>query len=165
MAGPVSSRRTTRYTAWEVILTNIPSILTFTLGFIIMLHLGILFGILYLAFSVVAILLFMKHVCTYCLLYNSGHCRSGYGRVAPKLFKRNDPTQFYRMFKRFIPFFSLMWIFPLLGSVVLLLRRLTPYHLTLALSFVVIGFLILPLFHRYYECKNCPNRKNCPWGR
>ncbi len=154
-----------RFTTKKTVIANIPSMLTYVLGFIILSYVGILFGILYLLFCVLALVLFLRYVCTYCPSYGSRCCPSGYGRIASKLFKKRDISQFPKMFKTYIPFLSLIWIYPLLGSIFLLLTDFSWYFLALTLSFIIVGFVILPLFHRYYECRDCPNRENCPWAK
>ncbi|UCD92528.1 MAG: hypothetical protein JSV43_00960 [Methanobacteriota archaeon] len=154
-----------RSTVKETVIANIPSLTTYVLGFIILSYVGILFGILYLSFIVLALVLFLRYVCTYCPSYGGGRCPSGYGTIASKLFKRRDISQFQRMFKTYIPFLSLVWIYPLLGSLFLLFTDFSWFFLALTLSFVIVGFVILPLFHKYYECKDCPNKQNCPWAK
>jgi hypothetical protein len=148
----------------RITCTNLPSGLTYIIGTIIMFHLGILYGFLFLIFLVVEIILFLKFACSYCALHGSIHCPSGYGILAAKLFKRGDVSKFPKMFKSFIPFFSIVWVIPLLGALYLLLTEFSYYYLTLTILFVVIGFVFLPIFHKYRECRDCPNRKNCPWG-
>ncbi len=149
----------------EIVIANVPSMLTYILGTLIMFHLGILFGVLYIAFVVVQLVLFMRFVCIYCPTYDSIHCPSGYGRVAAKLFKKGDVSQFRRMFNRFIPFLSLVWVVPVVGALVLIFTDFNYYHLGLLISFIVVGYIILPLYHRHFECRDCPNKKNCPWGK
>lgn len=139
--------------------------LTYILGTLIMFHLDLLLGVLYIIFVIVQLVLFMRFVCIYCPTYDSVHCPSGYGRVAAKLFKRGDVDSFRSMFNRFIPFLSLVWVVPIIGGIVLLFGGFSLYYLGLLISFVVVGFIILPIFHRSFECRECPNKENCPWGK
>ena len=159
------SARPRKWSAGEIVVANVPSMLTYILGTLIMFHLGILFGVLFIAFVVVQLILFMRFVCIYCPTYDSIHCPSGYGRVAAKLFKKGDVSQFRRMFNKFIPFLSLVWVVPVVGALVLIFTDFSYYHLGLLISFIVIGYIILPLYHRHFECRDCPNKKNCPWGK
>lgn len=160
-----SHRHSVRYATKNILIANVPSSLTYALGLIIFLYVGVMFGLLYLIFTILALVLFLKFVCTYCPSYGSKHCPSGYGRIAARLFKKGDVARFPQMFKRYIPFLSLIWIFPILGSAVLLLRELSAFFVALTVSFIIVGFVILPLFHRYYECRDCPNREKCPWAK
>lgn len=153
-----------RWSASEIVVSNIPSMLTYILGTLIMFHLGILAGVLYIAFVIIQLVLFMRFVCIYCPTYDSIHCPSGYGRVAAKLFKKGDVRQFRGMFNRFIPFLSLVWVVPVLGALVLIFTDFSYYHLGLLISFILVGYIILPLFHKHFECRDCPNKGNCPWG-
>jgi hypothetical protein len=148
----------------RIAYTNLPSALTYVIGTLIMFHLGLLYGFLFLIFLAVEITLFMKFACSYCALHGSVYCPSGYGLVAAKIFKGGDVSKFPKMFKTFIPFFSIVWVIPLLGALYLLLTDFGLYYLVLTIVFVTIGFIILPVFHKFRECRDCPNRKNCPWG-
>jgi hypothetical protein len=154
-----------KWSAGEIVVANVPSMLTYILGTLIMFHLGILFGVLYIAFVTMQLVLFMRFVCIYCPTYDSIHCPSGYGRVAAKLFKKGEVSQFKRMFNRFIPFLSLVWVVPVVGALVLIFTDFSYYYLGLLISFIVVGYIILPLFHRHFECRDCPNKENCPWGK
>ncbi|MEE9223318.1 MAG: hypothetical protein V3U51_01010 [Thermoplasmata archaeon] len=78
--------------------------------------------------------------------------------------QRGDVAKFPKMFKTFIPFFSIVWVIALLTALYLLLTDFNPYYLVLTLVFVTIGFVILQVFHKNRECRDCPNRKNCPRG-
>jgi len=149
----------------EIVVANVPSMLTYVLGAVIMFHLGPLFGLLYIAFVIIELVLFMRFVCTYCPTYNSVHCPSGYGKLAGRLFDRGNAAQFGLMFNRFIPFLSLVWVVPVVGALVLLLSGFSFYYLGLLISFVVVGYVILPIFHRHFECRECQNKENCPWGK
>ncbi len=153
------------WSASDIIISNIPSGLTYALGIIILFHLGVLFGLLYIVFVVIELILFMRFVCVYCPTYDSIHCPSGYGRVAAKMFKRGSASQFKSMFNRFIPFLSLVWVVPALVGVYLVLTAFSFYNLGLLVSFTIVGFVILPIFHRRFECRDCPNKENCPWGK
>jgi hypothetical protein len=131
-----------KWSVGEIAIANVPSMLTYILGTLIMFHLGILVGVLYIAFVIVQLVLFMRFVCIYCPTYDSIHCPSGYGRVL-----------------------SLVWVVPVLGGLILILTDFSYYYLGLLVSFIVVGFIILPLFHKHFECRDCPNKENCPWGK
>jgi hypothetical protein len=164
-ASTVSSKgKSINHYSRRIAYTNMPSALTYIIGTIIMFHLGILYGVLFLIFLAVELVLFMRFACAYCSLHGSVHCPSGYGLVAARIFRRGDVSKFPRMFKTFVPFFSIVWVIPLLGALYLLSTDFSLYYLVLTVVFVAIGFVVLPVFHKYRECRDCPNRKNCPWG-
>lgn len=152
------------YTKSEALLNNIPGILTCALGSIILIHLWIVFGILYLTFCAAGIILFWRLICPCCPSYDKRCCPCGYGKVASRFFEKGDPSRFPRMFKSYIPLFSLIWMFPLVGGFILLSRNPTLYFLLLLLSFFVVGFLLVPLFSRVHGCKDCPIKEECPWA-
>ncbi len=162
-ASKVSSPRS--WSAREIVVVNIPSMLTYSLGTLIMFNLGTLFGMLYIVFVVAELVLFMRFVCIYCPTYGSTRCPSGYGRMAAKMFKKGEVEKFREMFNRFIPFLSMVWVVPVLGALVLLYNDFSFYYLGLLVSFAIVGYIILPMFHRYFECRECPNKDNCPWGK
>ncbi len=153
------------WSAREIVVANIPSMLTYSLGTLIMFHLGAPFGILYIFFVIVELVLFMRFVCIYCPTYNSKHCPSGYGGLAARMFEKGEVAEFREMFNRFIPFLSMVWVVPVLGALVLLYNDFSFYYLGLLVSFAIVGYIILPMFHRYFECRECPNKDNCPWGK
>ncbi len=126
---------------------------------------GPLFGLLYIVFVIVELVLFMKLVCIYRPTYDSVHCPSGYNKLSARLFERGHKTRFKSMFNKFIPFLSLVWIVPVVRALVLLLSYLSFYYLGLLISFVIVGYIILPVFHRHFECRERPNKGNRPWGK
>ncbi|MCK4444607.1 MAG: hypothetical protein KAW09_08685 [Thermoplasmata archaeon] len=153
------------WSAREVVVANISSMLTYILGTLIIFHVGALFGMLYIIFVITELILFMRFVCIYCPTYNRIHCPSGYGKMAAMMFKKGEVARFRQMFNRFIPFLSLVWVVPVLGALVLLYSDFSSYYLGLLVSFVIVGYIILPMFHRHFGCRECPNKGNCPWGK
>ncbi len=160
-----SNRVSIEYTRKEALLNNIPGMLTYALGSVILFHLWVLFGVLYLFFCIIGIVLFWTLICSHCPSYDKRCCPCGYGTVSSRFFKKGDPSRFPRMFKTYIPVFSLIWIFPLLGGVILLLGNFALYYLLLVLSFFIVGFVLVPLFSRVHGCKDCSMKEKCPWAK
>ncbi|MFQ6060075.1 MAG: hypothetical protein ACE5KV_02105 [Thermoplasmata archaeon] len=146
-------------------MNNLPGLATYTLGSMILFHLSILVGILYIFFCVLGTVFFWMLICPFCLSFDRECCPCGYGKVSSRFFKRGDPSNFPKMFKMYIPIFSLLWILPLLAGIILLLMAPSLYLLLLLLSFIVVGFILVPLFSRVHGCKDCPIRDRCPWAK
>jgi len=153
------------FTKKETLLNNIPGMLTYTLGSLIMSHLWAVFGVLYILFSVAGVVLFWRFVCPFCPSYDRGCCPCGYGRISSTLFKKGEPSRFAKSFRTYIPVFSLLWFVPLAGGLLLLLSQPNLYFLVLFTSFFAIGFVLVPFFSRVHGCRDCSMRDECPWVR
>jgi hypothetical protein len=55
------------------------------------------------------------------------------------------------------------WIVPSALIAYLLTTQYSIKILILAISFSLIGFVIIPLISRLIECKNCEIKDDCPW--
>ncbi len=161
----ISNQDSVEYTRREALLNNVPGILTYVLGSIILFHLWIVFGALYILFCIVGIVLFWRLICPFCPSYDKKCCPCGYGKVSYRFFRKGDPSRFSRMFKTYIPVFSLIWIFPFLGGIALLLRNASPYFVFLLLSFLILGSVLVPLFSKVHGCRDCTIKEECPWAR
>jgi len=153
------------FTRKEALLNNIPGMLTYALGSIILFHMWIVLGVLYLLLCVGGIVLFWKFICPFCPSYDKRCCPCGYGKISSRFFGRRDPSLFARMFKMYIPVFSLLWFLPLLGGFVLLLGYPSLDFLLLLLFFLIVGFVLVPLISRVHGCRDCSMKDGCPWAR
>lgn len=160
---PHEKKSSRSYSGSELILSNFLNFATYTLGSIIMFFLGLLFLVLYVIFCALAIIMFLKFICSYCPSFGKSRCPSGYGRLASHLFSRGDPKKFSKMFKLYIPFLSIIWFLPLVGSLYLLYDKFNLTLTIILILFIIIGFVALPYYSRVHSCKKCPNRKECPW--
>jgi hypothetical protein len=160
---PHEKKSSRSYSGSELLFSNFLNFATYTLGSIIMFFLGLLFLIIYVIFCVLAIIMFLKFICSYCPSFGKSRCPSGYGRLAAQLFSRGDPKKFSKMFKLYIPFLSIIWFLPLIGSLYLLYDKFDLTLTIILILFIIIGFVALPYYSRVHSCKKCPNRKECPW--
>ena len=151
------------YSTNELIFSNFLNFGTYTLGSIIMIYLGLFFLLVYVIFCALAILMFLKFICSYCPSYGKSRCPSGYGRLSARLFSRGDPRKFSKMFKLYIPVLSIIWFLPLISAIYLLLDKYDLILTIILILFIIIGFVALPYYSRVHSCKKCPNRKKCPW--
>jgi hypothetical protein len=147
----------------DLILSNFLNFSTYVLGAVIMSFLGLLFLIIYVIFCSLAVIMFLKVICTYCPSYGKDKCSSGYGKVAAWLFPKSDPKKFSRMFKAYIPILSIIWFMPLVTSLYLLYIKFSLNLTIILIVFILIAFILLPYYSRVHSCKKCPNQKKCPW--
>lgn len=159
-----SSQISIEYTKREALLNNVPGMLTYALGSVILYHVWIVFGILYLLCCIVGVVLFWRLICPFCPSYDKECCPCGYGKLSSRFFGKGNPSRFPVMFKTYIPIFSLLWVFPLVGGFILLSRNPSPYVMLLLLSFFIVGFVLVPLFSRIHGCKDCTVKDACPWA-
>ena len=153
------------FTKSDLILSNFLNTSTYALGTILMYFLNPYYAILYVIFCIIAIILFLKLICTYCPSYGRARCSSGYGRAAAYLFKKGDRRKFSKMFKIYIPFLSIIWFLPLISSLFLLINEFSWALVVIVILFIIISFIVLPYYSRVHSCKKCPNKKECPWRR
>lgn len=153
------------YSRKEALLNNLPGILTYALGSAILFHLWTIFGVLYVVFCVAGIVLFWGLICSHCTLYDRRCCPCGFGKISSRFFKEGGPSQFPRVFKIYVPIFALLWVLPLLGGIILLMKNPTLHYFLLLLSFSIIGFVLVPVLSRVHGCRDCPLKGKCPWTK
>jgi hypothetical protein len=143
----MGSRRT------RVTLHNLPEYIMYVLGAIIVSYLGIIILIAFVVYIILSNLWFMRFVCTYCPHYDRVKCPSGYAIVASKLF----------MFKRHMAVVFPAWFVPVIVGIYILIGEFTLQMLILLIAFILIAFVVLPIFSRRYGCDYCDLRDKCPW--
>ncbi len=146
----------------QVVLHNLPTFSTYALGAIIMLFLGRVFFLAYILYCLFSTLWFMKFICAYCPHYGKEKCPSSYSKIAAKLFKKGNPAEFNTMFRTHIGIVFPSWIIPVIAAIYLLLYEFSILILFLLITFVVVGFVILPVMTKKYGCENCDLKENCP---
>jgi hypothetical protein len=159
-AAPCQSRK---IPLWLVLLDNIPTLLLFILGFMIIKILSTIGAIIYAVYALFSIVWFWAKICPYCHHYGTQACPCGYGAISPRFFKRNDPKSFKKVFKRNILIVFPNWFVPAGIAAYLLITRFTKEELVLTILFSVIGFIIIPLISKLVGCKNCEIKEDCPW--
>jgi hypothetical protein len=148
---------------WLVLLDNIPTILLFILGFLIINQLSTLWAIIFAVYAFVSVVWFWARICPYCHHFGTYACPCGYGAISYKLFERKDSKAFQKVFKRNILIVFPNWFVPFGIAIYLLITDFTAHILILTIIFSVIGFVIIPLISKLVGCKNCEIKDDCPW--
>jgi hypothetical protein len=148
---------------WLVLLDNIPTFLLFLLGFLIIYQVSITGAIVFGTYALFSVFWFWAKICPYCHHYDTLACPCGYGAISSKLFKRRDSRLFKKVFRRNIVVQFPNWFIPAAIAIFLLITRYSTEILILAVSFSLIGFIIIPVISKLVECKNCEIKEDCPW--
>jgi hypothetical protein len=148
---------------WLVLLDNIPTILLFILGFLIMNIISTIAAILLAVYAVFSVVWFWARICPYCHHFETYACPCGYGIISSKLFLRRDWSFFKKAFKHNILIMFPNWFIPFFVGVYLLITNYSSKVLVLIIIFSTIGFLVIPLISKLAGCKNCEIKDDCPW--
>lgn len=147
-----------------IFLENLPLVMMYIIGTVICGMLWWWFGVLYLVYCILSVVIHMRFICPYCYHYNTNSCPSGFALVTNKYFKPQYGKKFRTEFKKYVGFQFPAWFIPVVAAGRLLWLDFDIVTLALIILFAIIGFGILPFVSKKYGCKKCLNRKNCPWG-
>jgi len=117
----------------------------------------------YVIYCIVGAFWIIVFLCPYCERHNTMNCPCGYGRIAALLQEKKDVEQFRKKFKRHIPVIVPLWFIPVVGGVVFLVRSFSRPMVILLVVFVLVAFVILPLFSKRHGCTDCLQKESCPW--
>lgn len=148
---------------WLVLLDNVPTIILFTLGFVIIYQLSTIGAIIFGFYALFSVVWFWAKICPFCHHYNTLACPCGYGAISSKLFKKRIDKSFKKVFKRNIWIVFPNWFIPLMIAIYLITTQFSKEILALAISFSLIGFVIIPIISKLVGCKNCEIKEDCPW--
>ena len=148
---------------WLVLLDNIPTLLLFILGFLIINILTTTGAIVFGAYTLFSVVWFWARICPHCHHYGTYACPCGYGAISPLFFKRKDAASFKKVFKRNLSIVYPNWFIPFGIAVYLIITNYNIEILILTLLFSFIGFLIIPLISKLVGCRNCQIKDDCPW--
>jgi hypothetical protein len=143
------------------LLENIPLALLITLGCLLSFIAWWPLGIIYMLYTVIALPLFIAHVCPYCSSCYRDTCPSGYHLIAKRLFRSVRGKHFRNQFKRYTPLLYPIWFLPPVTTVVLLVSRFSWPVLTILVLFSFTGFCVIPLASKKL-CGECTNARSCP---
>lgn len=143
---------------------DISHFVTILLGCIVLIQCNILLTILYVIISVMGLVWFLGTICPHCRAYGTLHCKSGYGNLSARMFKRPKETNFRRAFKRHIVSVTFQWFIPLFAGLYCLYFDLDYVLLGTFILFVLVAFVWLPLDSRKKGCRSCPQKKDCGWA-
>ena len=147
-----------------VLLPSLFSLTIYLIGLYILLNLGILFAVLFVAYIIWIEIRLIAKSCRYCPYYGK-LCAFGKGKCSALFFKKGAPEKFLKTeisMKDIIPDF-LTFIFPLIGGLVLLLFNFSWLLVVLLAILVVLGFGGNALVRGSFAYKYCKQREiGCP---
>lgn len=148
---------------WLVLLDNIPTLVMFFLGIIVVGHLSLPLGALFLVYCALSIVLFWRLICPYCHHFGTRACPCGYGAVAPLFFRQRSGRELRSVFRKNIGVVFPCWFVPLGIGAWLLYVDYSATLLWLFVSFCTIGFVAIPAIAILVGCKSCDLKDECPW--
>ncbi len=148
---------------WQVLLDNVPTLAMYLLGAVIMSYYSIASAIIYISYSMLSIFWFWGMICPYCNYFNTRGCPCGYGKISSIIFKKREAENFTRVFRRNIVVLFPSWFVPPVFGVLILISSYSVSLMAYLISFVVIGFVIIPLISKLVGCKDCEIKEDCPW--
>jgi hypothetical protein len=119
---------------------------------------------LYIVLVIFTLFWFWANICTHCYAWGSKVCPSGHGIISSRFFKKAEKPNFRKAFIMNIWSVALQWFVPFLVGVGFLILEWDLFLLVSLVLFSLIGFVILPLTSRKEGCRNCPQRKDCPFS-
>ena len=157
---PCSKRKTP---LWLVFLDNIPTLILFVLGAVIVYQVSTIGAVVFVVYALFSVVYFWARICPFCHHYNTLACPCGYGAISAKLFKKQQDKSFKKVFRQNILIVFPNWFVPFAIAIYLLATRYTIEILILTIAFSLIGFVVIPLISRFVGCKNCEIKEDCPW--
>jgi hypothetical protein len=148
---------------WLVLLDNVPTLLLFLLGFLIINQASLTGAIAYGIYAISSVVWFWARICPYCHHYDTFACPCGYGVISARIFKRRDSKHFKRVFRRNIVVQFPNWFAPVSVALYMLIKEYSASMLLLTILFSLIGFVIIPVISKQVGCKNCEIKEDCPW--
>jgi len=150
------------YPLWIVLAFNLASFLSYAIGAYLLFLVGMVWGILYITYLIYLELSTYREGCVCCYYYGK-RCASGRGRIAPYLFKKDDPKKFCEKevtVAKILPHF-LVLLFPLIGGAILLLQNFRWGILLLMLIPPLIWFMGNPVIYGKLACPHCKQGRIC----
>jgi hypothetical protein len=148
---------------WLVLLDNIPTLVLFVLGAILVYKISPVGAVFFGTYSLFSVVFFWARICPFCHHYSTLACPCGYGAISAKLFKKQQDKSFKKVFRQNIWIVFPNWFVPFAISIYLLATRYNNEILTLTITFSLIGFVVIPLVSRFVGCRNCEIKDDCPW--
>lgn len=134
--------------------------IAFGLGIYILTNIEEALGIIYVVYSLVALTLILPlSRCAHCY-YHGRVCNTAWGKVAAYLFPKGDESKFVYHYNYAI-LLHLLWLIPLLASLVQLVRERELLALIVFASYVFV-LLIDRVLLKKLACARCHQREFCP---
>ena len=157
------------YTSRQEVINNIPYAIMSLLGMIIFIIAfsesiwGTIAGFAYLIYGIAGAVWIMIFVCPYCRYWDTKSCPCGYGRIASRFRLKSSVECFSEKFKKHIPVIVPLWFIPLIAALPVLVKHFSWPLLILLTIFAIDAFIVLPIISTKHGCKECPQKKTCPW--
>lgn len=148
---------------WLVLLDNIPTLILFVLGTMLVYQLSTIGAVIFAFYALFSVVFFWAKICPFCHHFATLACPCGYGAISAKLFQKRQDKSFKKVFKQNIVIVFPNWFVPFAIAIYLLATRYTNQILILTIAFCLVGFVIIPLISRLVGCKNCEIKEDCPW--
>ncbi len=153
------------FPVWIPILSTFVSLLVYAIGFYIFFQFSIVVAGIYILYCLWVEMRVFTKSCVSCYYYGKV-CGLGRGVLCSLLFKKGDPAKFVKKevsWIQIVPDF-LVFIFPLLGGIVLLITDFSYTILLLLLIFLfVLSFVGSAVIRGSFACKYCKQREiGCP---
>jgi hypothetical protein len=148
---------------WLVLLDNIPTLLLFLLGFLIINQASLTGAVAFGIYALFSVVWFWAKICPYCHHYDTLACPCGYGAISARIFKRKDSKSFRKVFRKNIGIQFPNWFVPLAVALYLISTAYSKTILYLTISFIIVGFIVIPAISKFVGCRNCEIKEDCPW--
>ena len=149
---------------WIVLLSNLHSFLLYGLGFAIMLRVGLVFALLYLAYIIVLEIRLLRYHCVDCY-YWGRNCGFGQGKLSALFFKKGDVASFCSKgitFKDMIPDL-LVSLIPILTGIMLIIIDFDVKTLAAVILLVLLTTAGNAYIRGTFACRYCKQRDlGCP---
>ncbi len=152
------------FPVWIPILSTLISLLVYAIGIYILIRLGIIVGAIYVLYCLWVEMRILTKSCVSCFYYGKV-CGLGRSVLCTLLFKKGDPQKFIEKqvsWRHILPDF-LVFIFPLLGGIILLVKAFSWTILLLLIFLFVLSFVGSAVIRGSFACKYCKQREiGCP---
>ncbi len=152
------------YTTGEMMIHNIPLLIMYALGIILISFLNFWFGIIFIFYFIVSNYIFMLKICSYCPHYGSRSSLCGYGLLTKYITTKKKIKGFKVQFKRYIAVLFPEWFLPLIVGIFLLIRSFDWLILVLLIVFIIIAFGVVLYVSKSKSCDTCKLKGACPWS-
>lgn len=155
------------FPAWIPVLSTFVSLLIYAIGVCVLIRFGVIVAAIYIIYCFWVELRVLTKSCVSCYYYGK-LCGLGKGLLCSHLFRKGDPQKFVEKevtWKQILPDF-LVFIFPLLGGIVLLIKDFSWIILLLLVILFVLSFFGSAVIRGSFACKYCKQREiGCPAER
>jgi len=159
-----TSKRYDDFPLWIFLLSSLNSLLLYGLGFAIILRIGPVFALLYLAYILVLEIRLLKNHCVDCY-YWGRNCGFGQGKLSSAFFKKGDVANFCSKgitFKDMIPDL-LVSLVPILIGLVLVIIDFEVKILVVVILLVILTTAGNAYIRGTFACRYCKQRDlGCP---